>query len=79
MESWNLEGSREAVTTMITTHGLQVVWALVVLVVGWLTAKAIQRSVRRFGERMKLDPTLVVFRPFKVGDFIEALHQADAS
>ena len=46
---------------VLSTWGLRVVGALAVLIIGWMVAKVIRRSVRKALERSSLDNTLVPF------------------
>jgi small conductance mechanosensitive channel len=45
----------------LSTWGLRVVGALAVLIIGWMVAKVVRRSVRKALERSALDNTLVPF------------------
>jgi len=51
----------ETLGALLSTWGLRVVGALAVLIIGWMAAKGIRRSVRRALERSSLDNTLVPF------------------
>jgi small conductance mechanosensitive channel len=49
------------VADAVSTWGLRVVGALAVLIIGWMVAKVVRRSVRKALERSSLDNTLVPF------------------
>jgi small conductance mechanosensitive channel len=51
----------ETVTSFLTVWGLQVVGAVVVLVVGWLVARAMKRGAHEALARSRVDATLVPF------------------
>jgi small conductance mechanosensitive channel len=57
----DFEAIMAGVADVISTWGLRVVGALAVLIIGWMAAKVIRRSVRRALERSSLDNTLVPF------------------
>ena len=61
MENINLEEIFTQITAMITTWGIRVVGAIVVLIVGRIAAGWSRRGVRRVLERSKMDVTLVPF------------------
>jgi small conductance mechanosensitive channel len=51
----------ETVTSFLTVWGLQVVGAIVVLVVGWIVARALKRGAHKALARSRVDATLVPF------------------
>jgi small conductance mechanosensitive channel len=57
----NLDLIVENTMTVISTYGLRVVGAIVLLIVGRMVAGAIRRGVRRMMERSEADATLVPF------------------
>ena len=61
MESLDLEKVKEALVSLVSTWGLQVVGAIAVLVIGWLVAKIVRRWTAAALGRTKLDQTLVPF------------------
>lgn len=58
---FEMEGMMQSMLALLSTWGLRVVGALAVLIIGWIAAKAIRRSVRKALTRSKLDDTLVPF------------------
>jgi small conductance mechanosensitive channel len=60
-EGLDLQASMDLIGGLITAWGLRVVGALALLVVGWLVAKLVRRSVRKALERSRMDETLVPF------------------
>jgi small conductance mechanosensitive channel len=57
----DMQGVMQALMALLSTWGLRVVGALAVLIVGWIVAKTIRRSVRKALTRSNLDETLVPF------------------
>jgi small conductance mechanosensitive channel len=57
----NAEDLVQTVVTLVSTWGLQVIGALVVLIVGRVVAGSLRRLTRRSLERANLDPVLVPF------------------
>jgi len=52
----------EAIERILTTYGLSVVGGIVILIVGWIAASAISRTIRRIlGKRDNVDPLLAGF------------------
>jgi small conductance mechanosensitive channel len=58
---FDAQAMMETLGALLSTWGLRVVGALAVLIIGWIVAKGIRRSVRRALERSSLDNTLVPF------------------
>lgn len=56
-----MEGAWETLTVLVSTYGLRVVGALVVLIVGWIAAKMVRGAVRNGLTRANIDATLVPF------------------
>jgi small conductance mechanosensitive channel len=50
-----------SITDIVSTWGMKVLGALAVLIIGWIIAKAVRRSVRKALGRTNLDATLVPF------------------
>jgi small conductance mechanosensitive channel len=57
----NFDAIMAGMADAISTWGLRVVGALAVLIIGWMAAKVLRRSVRKALERSSLDNTLVPF------------------
>jgi small conductance mechanosensitive channel len=52
----------ETVMAVVTTYGLKVVGAVIILIVGWITAGVIQKAIQRAGARThRIDPTVITF------------------
>ncbi len=48
--------------TLVTTYGLRVVGAIVILTIGWLISRAIYNAIRKLCERStRVDPTVTLF------------------
>lgn len=58
---FDLNVAIQSATTLLSQWGLKVVGAIALLLVGFVVAKAIRRSLRRALERTTLDKTLVPF------------------
>ncbi len=56
-----MSGAVEGAVTLVTTKGLEILGALVVLVIGWWVAKVVRRGVRNALKRGGADATLVPF------------------
>lgn len=61
MDYINMDELSTQLTALITTWGLKVVGAIVVLLVGWIVAGWSRRGMRRVLARSKMDATLVPF------------------
>jgi small conductance mechanosensitive channel len=57
----NVEAMMEAGITLLSTYGLRVIGAIVLLIVGRMVAGFIRRAVRKGLERAEMDATLVPF------------------
>ncbi len=57
----NVEAMMEAGVTLLSTYGLRVIGAIVLLIVGRMVAGFIRRAVRKGLERAEMDATLVPF------------------
>jgi small conductance mechanosensitive channel len=51
----------ETALAIVSTYGLRVVGAIVVLIVGRMVAGGVRRAVKRFMQRSETDPTLIPF------------------
>ena len=60
-EGFDPQALLEAIMPMITTYGLKVLGAILLLIVGRMVAGAIRSSLRKALDRSKLDRTLVPF------------------
>jgi small conductance mechanosensitive channel len=58
---FNMDALMTSITNVVSTWGMKVLGALAVLIIGWIVAKAVRRSVRKALEKSKLDATLVPF------------------
>lgn len=47
--------------TVIVTQGMNIVWAIIILVVGWMAAKWLRGMAGRLMRKAKMDETLVTF------------------
>jgi small conductance mechanosensitive channel len=57
----SMDAFMASITDIVSTWGMKVLGALAVLIIGWIIAKAVRRSVRKALGRSKLDDTLVPF------------------
>jgi len=58
---WDVDRAIEAMTQIVSTWGLRVLGALLLLVVGWMICKAVRRSARKALQATRIDATLVPF------------------
>ncbi len=58
---FNMDAIMASITDVVSTWGMKVLGALAVLIIGWIVARAVRRSVRKALSRSKLDATLVPF------------------
>jgi len=58
---FDLKPIMDSIVNLISTWGLRALGAVALLLVGFMAAKIVRRSVRRALERSALDPTLVPF------------------
>jgi len=60
VQAW-LDGAVDSAAAVVSTWGLRVLGALVVLVLGWMVAKVVRAAARRMLGRTKVDATLLPF------------------
>lgn len=59
-QQWNDAAS--VATTLITTYGLRVIGAIIILVLGWMASRLLYRAVRRIlDQSSRIDPTVALF------------------
>lgn len=58
--SWT--SAADMAVAMVTTYGLRVLGAIIILVVGWMASRVVNRAVRRLCEKSsRIDPTVALF------------------